>query len=136
MTIVGGNAHVKLPSAVATAAATQAPKSAATIAAPTRHASRGVASAGKKPTANENSNGGNNANASNMRVNTNATTKATKATKPNVDMNAKTTAPFALNDVTAGSVHHARQIFHFTSKAHVRGRQRPQTLYGCQLTCE
>ncbi|KAE9009026.1 hypothetical protein PR003_g16024 [Phytophthora rubi] len=50
-----------------------------------------------------------------MRVNTNATTKATK---PNVDMNAKTTAPFALNDVTAGSVHHARQIFHFTSKAH------------------
>ncbi|KAE9272890.1 hypothetical protein PF008_g29985 [Phytophthora fragariae] len=86
------NAQVKLPSAVATAAVTQTPKSAAALAAaPTR----GVASAGKKPTANKNYNGGKNASA-----NMNATAKATK---PNADMNTKSTAPFALNDVTAAN---------------------------------
>ncbi|KAE9283269.1 hypothetical protein PR003_g27170 [Phytophthora rubi] len=92
---VGGNAQVKPPSAVATAAATQgtqAPKAAVTIAAaPTR----GVASAGKKPTA------------SNKSASTNATAKATK---PDANMYAKSTTPFAMNDVTAGSVHRARQI--------------------------
>ncbi|KAE9048121.1 hypothetical protein PR003_g7518 [Phytophthora rubi] len=101
---VGGNTQVKPPGAVATAAATQAPKTVVTIvAAPTR----GVASAGMKPTANKNYNGGKNENVSNKSASMNATAKAIK---PNADMNAKSTAPFALNDVTAGSVHRARQI--------------------------
>ncbi|KAE8964917.1 hypothetical protein PF005_g29429 [Phytophthora fragariae] len=97
-------AQVKPASAKATAAATQAPKAAATIAAaPTRE----VASAGKKPTTDKNGNGGKNANASNKNAGTNATAKAAKS---NADMNAKSTTPFAMSDVTAGSVQRARQI--------------------------
>ncbi|KAE8995970.1 hypothetical protein PR001_g19981, partial [Phytophthora rubi] len=101
---VGCKAQVKTPSASVTAAATQAPKAVATIAAaPTR----GVASAGNKPTANKNYSGGNNANASNKSASTNAT--ATEI-KPNADMNAKSTTLFALNDLTAGIVQRAGQI--------------------------
>ncbi|KAE9333067.1 hypothetical protein PF008_g14628 [Phytophthora fragariae] len=104
MTIVGGNAQVKPPSAVATAAATQAPKAAATnAAAPTR----GVVSADKKPTANTNYSGGKNGSARNKSASTNATAEATK---PNADINAKSATPFALNDVAAASVHRALQI--------------------------
>ncbi|KAE9294971.1 hypothetical protein PR003_g24130 [Phytophthora rubi] len=102
----GGNAQVKPSSAVATAAAaqaTQAPKTPVTIAVtPTR----GVASAGKKPTTNKNYNSGTNANVSNKSASTNATAKAVK---PNADMNAQSTTPFA-HDVAAGSEHRARHI--------------------------
>ncbi|KAE8882588.1 hypothetical protein PF005_g23321 [Phytophthora fragariae] len=101
---VGSNEQVKTPSAAATAAATHAPKAAATIAAaPTR----GVASAGNKPTANKNYSGGNNANASNKSASMNATAKGIK---PHADMNANSTTLFALNDLTAGIVQRAGQI--------------------------
>ncbi|KAE8959957.1 hypothetical protein PR001_g30543, partial [Phytophthora rubi] len=58
----------------------------------------------RRSTANKNYNGGKNVNVSNKSASMNATAK------PNADMNAKSTVPFALNDVTAGSVHRAHLI--------------------------
>ncbi|KAE9065244.1 hypothetical protein PF006_g30508, partial [Phytophthora fragariae] len=97
---VGGNAPVKLPGAVTKAAATQARR----LRSPSLQLRR---VAWRRSTANKNYNGGKNVNASNKSASMNATAKATK---PNADMNAKSTAPFALNDVTAGSVHRAHLI--------------------------
>ncbi|KAE9280962.1 hypothetical protein PF008_g28012 [Phytophthora fragariae] len=97
---VGGNAPVKLPGAVTKAAATQARR----LRSPSLQLRRVE---WRRSTANKNYNDGKNVNASNKSASMNATAKATK---PNADMNAKSTAPFALNDVTAGSVHRAHLI--------------------------